>query len=143
MRYVSATLLLTLIASPLWADGFCGQVTGVLNSRVTDAAELSLPGGAVGACTTSLDLSGARALNCAWAFAFRDGTAQAAFERALTALQACPKAGAGAARDQGVNHPDFYDLRLFQSAAGEVGLSLKDKGALQQTYVFLRIAPAP
>jgi|TARA_B110000967_G_scaffold42814_1_gene42857 hypothetical protein len=30
--------------------------------------------------------------------------------------------------DQAVNHPDFYDLRIFTMNNVEVGLSIKDKG---------------
>jgi hypothetical protein len=43
------------------------------------------------------------------------------------------------ATDQSVNHPDAYDLRLFRLDGAEFAVSLKDKGALQQTLVFLRV----
>lgn len=42
------------------------------------------------------------------------------------------------AQDQQVSHPDSYDLRQFNVNGTEVSVSLKDKGALNQTYVFFR-----
>ena len=38
-----------------------------------------------------------------------------------------------------VNHPDSYDLRQYAWEGGVVSLSLKDKGALGATMVFLRM----
>ena len=38
-----------------------------------------------------------------------------------------------------VSHPDSYHLRQFQVDEKTVSVSLKDKGALAQTYVFLRV----
>lgn len=134
-------LAVCLTATGAQAGAFCDQIMIQLGA-VPMAGEMRLPDGAVGQCATSLDLSGARALNCAWPYAFRTGDAQAAFLVARAALQSCLGAEVAETRDQGVNHPDFYDLRLFRTGQGEVGLSLKDKGALQRTYVFVRIAPA-
>jgi hypothetical protein len=41
--------------------------------------------------------------------------------------------------DKDVNHPDFYDLQTFQLNGLEIGVSLKDKAGLSETYIFLRI----
>ncbi len=39
-----------------------------------------------------------------------------------------------------VNHPDSYDQITTQISGRDVSLPLKDKGALAQTLVFLRIS---
>ena len=61
----------------------------------------------------------------------------------LDGVTSCFGAGAVVSSDTGVNHPDTYDLQMFRTVAGTVSVSLKDKGALQQTYVFLRIEKTP
>jgi hypothetical protein len=60
-----------------------------------------------------------------------------AFESLLGQVEAC--ANPIAADPSSVNHPDSYDLRQFSSGVGMISVSLKDKGALNQTYVFLRV----
>ncbi len=73
-----------------------------------------------------------------WQFDYRAAEAEVAFNALLDQMRRCaPEAGT---EDQGVNHPDFYDLRLFRVEGREVGVSLKDKGALQQTLVFLTVS---
>lgn len=137
----SSVLALTLsaVAPYAYAAGLCDQVTAVLSQDVITEQSVVMGQAGISQCTRSLDLSGASALNCAWPFPFREGAARKTFDVAFAQLQSC--FGADASEDQPVNHPDFYDLRMFQTPQGEVGLSLKDKGALQQTYVFLRMAP--
>lgn len=140
MRHVLGVLLFVFSGSAAGAGAFCEQVEALLEGGPT-VDEVRLPNGSGSQCSTSLGLSGATAVNCAWPHTFRDGSARAAFDEALVALQTCVGGQSAATRDQDVNHPDYYDLRLFRTDKGEVGLSLKDKGALQQTYVFLRVTP--
>ena len=42
--------------------------------------------------------------------------------------------------DLDVNHPDFYDLKTYTKMETSLAVSLKDKAALDQTYVFLRVS---
>lgn len=120
------------------AADFCEDILA-LNGLGSEAA-LALPitTSDVVTCTQSIALGGQSQLHCGWAFAYRDAAAQAAFQAGLQQLDQCFEQ---TTPDQDVNHPDFYDLRLFISDDFEIGLSLKDKAALQETYVFLRIAP--
>lgn len=92
-----------------------------------------------GTCGVSLQLGGVRLYRCHWKFGYRDAAAGQAFAAKDQMLQKCTGATAQAPQDQQVNHPDSYDLRAYE--AGEVRLttSIKDKGALQETYVFLAI----
>ena len=93
-------------------------------------------------CSFSLDTLGMKSANCNWAFSYRSAEATGAFKDMLAELSACAAMASAIETDQPVNHPDFYDLRLMRIAGGDVGLSIKDKAALAQTYVFLRLTPA-
>jgi hypothetical protein len=88
-------------------------------------------------CAPSRGLSGTVALHCAWPFEYRSVQSLDAFESLLGQVAAC--ANPIAADTSSVNHPDSYDLRQFSSGVGVISVSLKDKGALNQTYVFLRV----
>ncbi|MEO9517802.1 MAG: hypothetical protein ABJH45_09595 [Paracoccaceae bacterium] len=90
-------------------------------------------------CTQSLMLAGGSQLHCGWPFAYRAPEASQAFEELVTAVSACLGKDAAVTADLDVNHPDFYDLQTFQLGDQEIGVSLKDKAALSETYVFLRV----
>jgi len=128
---------LVFCAAP--AQAFCPQLEALFDGG--GAVTLPLPLGTEGKCSTALALSGATSTHCAWPFAYRAPEAAAAFEALVAAVPGCLDTSAGGEHDQDVNHPDFYDLRIFRTAKGEVGVSLKDKGGLKETYVFLRVSP--
>lgn len=90
-------------------------------------------------CRTSLSLSGLKDVNCHWVFPYRSEAAAEAFQTVVVATSACLGDGIVQSTDQRVNHPDAYDLRLFEVKDRVFAVSLKDKGALQQTLVFVRI----
>ena len=110
----------------------------------SDDLTLTLPGTQMATQRTrSLVLSGGShsQVHCGWAFPYRAPEANVAFERLMTAVSACRGAAeAIMMADQDVNHPDFYDLQTFQLKGQEIGVSLKDKAGLSETYIFLRIA---
>lgn len=89
-------------------------------------------------CSTSLILGGGTSIDCAWAFDYRSDDATGAFERLVADVAECGTAINE--KDQQVSHPDSYDLRRFVVEGKEVSVSLKDKGALDETYVFVRIS---
>ena len=131
-------LILALSATVAHADTYCADLTALTDGTASDIA---LPSGTQGTCTTSLDLTGARALNCRWPFDYRAKAATDTFTALLDATTMC--LNAEGLSDQGVNHPDSYDLRTFDTETAQVSISIKDKGALQQTFIFLRVAPYP
>jgi hypothetical protein len=127
---------------------FCGRldqgmaVTESNDARAEIVGNLLLGfGPSRAACAFSVDLSGSKSANCNWAFPYRSDEAKSEFFRMLSVLSTCSDPVFGIETDQNVNHPDTYDLRLLHVNGGEVGLSLKDKVTLQQTYVFLRLTP--
>ncbi|WP_299685977.1 hypothetical protein [uncultured Tateyamaria sp.] len=135
---IRAAIFALLCGTSVHAEAYCADLTALTNHS---AGTITLPDGTPGTCVTSLDLTGARAANCRWPFEYRAEAATTAFTTLLNATTRCLNANGVA--DQGVNHPDSYDLRTFDTETAQISVSIKDKGALQQTYVFLRVAPAP
>ena len=134
-HFAAGLIFLLAVGSAAQAD-MCDKTLplGACNSDLT----LTLPGTEISTkCTRSLMLSGGSQVHCGWAFPYR---APAAFERLVRTVAACLGTEASMTVDQDVNHPDFYDLQTFQSKGREIGVSLKDKAGLSETYVFLRIA---
>jgi len=91
-------------------------------------------------CTTFLTETGKTGASCYWVFGFRDPKARAFAADLSGTLRAC-RDGASLKEDQRVNHPDSYDLQSLRTSEGIYSISIKDKGALNQTFVFLRLDP--
>ncbi|MCK0151925.1 hypothetical protein MWU54_17915 [Marivita sp. S6314] len=90
-------------------------------------------------CTLSRVLGGGVSEDCSWSFPLRADAARQRFDEMSALLRSCadgPVTMQGAA----VNHPDSYDQLTAQVGGQEVSLSLKDKGALGRSFVFLRRA---
>lgn len=144
MNRASILLVALCVASPVFADGFCDRLDGLIQGQTLDAA-MTFPNSAVEAesCRPSLGLGGTKAVNCAWPFDYRAPEARAKFEQMVARVETCLGTGAAAEKDGLVNHPDSYDLRTYAIPTGSVAVSLKDKGALQKTYVFLKVERTP
>lgn len=78
---------------------------------------------------------------CTWKFRHHDANAYAKFEALSQALQDCIGDRATLSDDQNVNHPDFYDSRMFLLDKAKVAVSVKDKSALGSTFVFIFVEP--
>lgn len=113
----------------------CAELEALVVQAAGDG-DVSINGVAPVECTRSLALGGGRSVDCAWAFAYRSEAAMIAFEQMASDIVVC--AMPLGADDPDVSHPDSYDLRQFTMGDAVVSLSLKDKGALSETYVFLR-----
>lgn len=146
LRKTIGSVALLVLATGAFADTFCEGLTdlghGLSQPSQTVDQSFALPDHrtAEAGCKTSLSLEGGTSLHCMWVFPYRADTAALAFEALLTEIGSC--GAVSVVQDQNVNHPDFYDLRLFNFAADTVGISLKDKGALSQTLVFLTFTKA-
>ena len=129
---------LAITAFPGVADSFCARLDAL--SPVQPA--LMLPpalSDQAGVCQTSRALSGSVHVHCRWSFVYRSDAATALFEGLFETVATCLGPDAVITTDQSVNHPDAYDLRMFDIAGRTFAVSLKDKGALQQTLVFVRV----
>lgn len=94
-------------------------------------------------CGLSQNSAGQRQFHCQWKFEYRSPGASETLNSLSGAAQSCFEHQAIAFRDQGVNHPDTYDQRQFILGDAVLTISLKDKAALQKTYVFLRAQADP
>ena len=97
----------------------------------------ALPGAP--ACDLAQGLGGAREYHCAWAFEYRAPKAADLFNTYDADIRACLINPQKAKADAEVNHPDSYVLYQYLTDGITIAISLKDKAALQETYVFLRI----
>jgi hypothetical protein len=143
IRFAHLILIIPLVlGSHLSAqtEAFCDRLENLMvqvGDGVTTSFHLSSRALAQVDCAPSRGLGGTVALHCAWPFEYRSMQALDAFDYLLGQVAAC--ANPIAADLSSVSHPDSYDLRQFSSGMGVISVSLKDKGALNQTYVFLRV----
>ena len=142
MKRLILTLALTttLGASPAAAD-LCAQTGALVKQAQAGFATAPTPLAGANACRMTTGLGGVKAYHCAWEFDYRAEAALSTFAEFDAALAAC--FDATSQHDQDVNHPDFYDLREYAVTGAVVRVSLKDKGALGQTYVFVAVETAP
>ena len=124
--------LVAMMAGPVAGQSLCD----VLDQH--EGAMLNLPRGSA-ACRDTLALGGARNIHCVLEFAYRSVDATRTFQELVAEVTACAEPGALITVDQSVNHPDAYDLREFENGLRSYAVSIKDKGALQQTLVFVRV----
>jgi hypothetical protein len=90
---------------------------------------------------TVIPTSNSNSYYCTWKFPHRATRAYATFEMFERELKECIGHRAVFVRDQPVNHPDFYDSRIFQVDQANVTVSVKDKSALGRTFVFVWVRP--
>jgi hypothetical protein len=137
-----AIATLAIIASEATADTFCTQMEAM--AQPGSEATLTLPTTLRPAeCRVSQLLGRGQERNCHWAFPYRSTEARDAFADVLDAVTACLGPDIKVTTDQSVNHPDAYDLRLINHNGKQYAVSIKDKGALQQTLVFVRFPVEP
>lgn len=91
-------------------------------------------------CDTYLTTTSQEGLSCHWTFPYRSDAAKAFAEAMWQTIQQC-RSGSPREPDQNVNHPDSYELRQWDTGQAIYSLSVKDKGALGLTLVFVRRAP--
>ncbi|MEM9441107.1 MAG: hypothetical protein AAGA73_11720 [Pseudomonadota bacterium] len=82
-----------------------------------------------------------KSYGCTWTFQLGDPRAYARFDALGQAVQRCIGDRGTLNQDQNVNHPDFYDSRIFLLDTAKVSVSVKDKSALESTFVFLFVEP--
>jgi len=118
----------------------CQEMTTLVSQARTnfDSGDMTALTGAT-SCALSQSLAGNAAYTCAWQFSFRDQAATTAFDAFNTHVGTCFAQSNAVIADAGVNHPDTYFQRLYTVDGATIRISLKDKSALQQTYVFVGI----
>ena len=126
-------LIIAVTASPALAD--CDALNGLVARDAAKAAAVFAPMSAT--CQSARQTTG-EALFCYAEHTFRSETATDMAQRIEADIAACFSAPARQP-DTGVNHPDSYTARWFDVGDARISLSVKDKGALGKTLVFLRV----
>lgn len=142
-QFCAAAFALSL-GSPVQAEGLCNTLGDLLAfagaEQIGAKIEITKQSGSA-TCTLARSHLMPPAAHCNWAYPFRSPQATGAFEALFDEVAVCLGPDATPTSDDGVNHPDTYDLRRFEGQGMAVDVSLKDKGALQQSYVFLKVGP--
>ncbi len=143
---VSLVWLLAVFALPVWAQTqacalperlFAGAAGGEAAEGAAPWAAALSPGRAPASCTT--DRGGPF---CRWEFDLGQGGSRTLFDTLSARMEACIASGS-IARDPGVNHPDSYRVLILTRSGHVLTLVLKDKSALGQSFVTLRVATEP
>ena len=100
---------------------------------------LPIPNAAKPTCGQGRLMSGAVSAHCYWGFGYRSDAALQSFGTTLSQVAACLSVTEATRIERSVNHPDSYELHSFDRGAGTLHVSLKDKAALQNTLIFLRM----
>lgn len=90
-------------------------------------------------CDIATSPDGIRIYHCRWDYTYREPAAVELMRTINIEIQKCLGVQSRKIED-GVNHPDTYEQRLFRLGDINISLSLKDKAALNQSFVFLRIS---
>ena len=144
-----ALILSTFIfAAPATAQTPCeafGALTGAAQVGASDMQGVVqmaaiLAGAPPDTCQTARIHAAPDELICTWPFILGDTAAPALLEHLSTAITYCVLDVVRLPPDMAVNHPDFYKLHQFEMTGVAVAVSLKDKGALGQTFVRLRLS---
>lgn len=129
----TALALMLFIGTAAVADPQCAQLNGFVKTGRAPDLGLGAPD-----CGSSRGQNGAGAFHCAWVFPLRADAAARAFGSLHHVLISCG-AVAGSKEEPAVNHPDSYAQRRFDYHTARISLALKEKSALRQSYLFLRV----
>ena len=145
----AATLLVT--NDVVRAQDFCAKVDDLIDQSRSGFVQVAdKASGKPGTYDATLVLDGAsfcavtRKSNrswyhCGWEFPYRAQQAYDTFDAFVARVNDCVGQRATLYSDQSVNHPDYYSLRRYEMEQADVSVSVKDKGALGNTFVFIRV----
>lgn len=137
-RVLFRTLFLALFLGAGPSGGVVAGQCAVLSDLNGFTNTRSGPSGAV--CSTYLATNGATATSCSWNFDYRSSQSRAFAQELWQMISGCAT-GQERPADIQVNHPDSYDLRIWQADRATLAVSVKDKASLNRTYVFVRSEP--
>ncbi len=148
---VTASAIFSATLGVAQAQDFCAKVDHLIDQSQSGFSKIAAkPKGSAGDRDVTLSLAGASRCSvtmkskknwyhCAWEFPHRAEQAYETFEEIAGKLNVCIGERATLHSDRSVNHPDFYASRRFELKQADVSVSVKDKGALGSTFVFVRV----
>lgn len=92
-------------------------------------------------CDVAISSDGIKIYHCRWDYDYRAIAASELMRTLNLEIQKCLGVQSRKIED-GVNHPDTYEQRLYRLGDINISLSLKDKAALNQSFVSLQISGA-
>ena len=148
---VTAAAIFSATLGVAHAQDFCAKVDRLIDQSQSGFSKIAAkPKGNAGDHDVTLTLAGASYCSvtrkskrnwyhCAWEFPHRAKQAYETFEEIAGKLTACIGGRATLHSDRSVNHPDYYASRRYELKQADVSVSVKDKGALGSTFVFVRV----
>lgn len=152
VRLTAASMLVLLVTTAVaQAQDFCPAIDVLIEQSHSQFAEiLDKPANTSGDYNVTLSLADASHCSvtkrskrswysCRWDFPYRATQAYQTYDAFVERMSGCIGQRATMHSDQSVNHPDYYDLRRFELTQADVSVSVKDKAALENTFVFIRV----
>jgi len=148
---VISTLVILAGIGVAQAQDFCADIGTLIDQSRSEFAEIAGEAtGTAGDQNVTLTLAAASycaltkrskttGYHCEWEFPYRAEDAYDTFHGFVGEMNECIGQQATLHDDQSVNHPDFYALRRYEMEQAEVSVSVKDKSALGNTFVFIRV----
>lgn len=130
---ILATVILGWNAGMATANEFCNQLDQMVSSGVPPSLQQSN----LKSCGPTKEVDAGVSYFCYWQFEFRSEQAKQHYLELSNMIGECAKKLTIHNSTQ-VNHPDSYDQLLYENKQNDFSLSLKDKGGLDKTLVFLR-----
>tara|TARA_R110002094_G_scaffold184797_9_gene161549 strand:+ start:3045 stop:3434 length:390 start_codon:yes stop_codon:yes gene_type:complete len=124
-------MLVWIAAGAAQADGCANLRSFALSSDIPEVA------GVTASCSRSVAMGGGTSWDCYWRFEYRSVAASQSFKYLADVLAQCASGPVNAERSS-VNHPDSFDQIIGTAFGRQLSVSLKDKGGLGQSLVFLR-----
>ncbi len=122
------------------ADAVCAEFSPLIADAKANFDDADLPSlRGADTCKLTRSLSGSRAYHCSWGYPYRSEIAERRFKEMADALHVCFGETVGAGNDKPVNHPDTYDQLQYRSGHVAILVSLKDKAALERTFISIGI----
>ena len=146
-----STLVFLATIGVAQAQDLCTNIEYLIDQSRSQFAEIAnKPNGDTGDYDVTLTLAGAsycfvtkkskrNIYHCGWEFPYRAQHAYDTFDEFVRGVNECIGQHATLHTDQSVNHPDYYASRRYEMEWAEVSVSVKDKGALGSTFVFIRV----
>lgn len=144
-RAAIISILTTMsLANPSQASDLCENLNILMdhartNFSMQEQAVSALPKLGAPRCRLSRNLSGTKTYHCALEFPYRDTAAGQKYTLLTNEIETCLGPEAKLTKDKQVNHPDFYDQNQYQLDVVRISASIKDKGALQKTLIFISL----
>ena len=151
VQTVTSTLVFLAAMGVAQAQNLCPNIDYLIDqSQLGFTGIADKPNGAAGDHDVTLTLAGASYClvtkkskrnwyHCGWEFPYRAKRAYDTFDEFVAGMTECIGQNATLHTDQRVNHPDYYASRRYEMEQANVSVSVKDKGALGSTFVFIRV----